>query len=526
MKRQAPDEIVHAPDETETIDLTSLLAEDFLSPEHDRLPDVSSSLLGKLFEALPLPALLLERSGRITFANTACARIHKDYRSILQKPFSRLFAQEKFKARAVSLLEEVFNTRRPHTGEAVVAIRGSRIWARMSFRSIRIGKDRVALVLIEDLTHEKAELSKERKHSDELRQEILRRKAVEKALRESEQKKESAMKGADVSLWDWNVSTGVLVCDDRFSEILGYTPGDIQARGASWLELVHAEDLPRFRQSIRDHFAGLSSFLDVELRGRCKSGDWKWLLTRGRVVERDGTGQPVRLLGTILDITEHKQNQERVRGLTRALVEAQERERQRIALDLHDDVAQRLSAFRMLLEPVREELALSSPKMEQQVVKFSGLVRDLVEHVCTLSSALRPAMLDRWGLEAALDQYCTDFSAMNKIEVDFRPIDMEGVRLDFEKEINLFRVAQEALTNVKKHAQARRVSIELQVRQSRITLSIEDDGKGFDVHRESAGELGREKMGLSGMEQRATCLAASSPSSQIPRAVESSSRSR
>jgi PAS domain-containing protein len=66
--------------------------------------------------------------------------------------------------------------------------------------------------------------------------------------------------------------------------------------------------------------------MDVEHRARCWSGDWKWLLSRGKVVERDSAGKPVRMVGTILDITEHKQNQERVRSLTRALIETQERE--------------------------------------------------------------------------------------------------------------------------------------------------------------------------------------------------------
>jgi PAS domain S-box-containing protein len=178
MKRRSPQDVVHAPDETETIDLTTLLTEEFFFSEDTRTQDLSSSLLGKLLEALPLPALLLERSGQIAFANKACARIHKEYASVLGKPFSRLFPQAKSQASAVSLLEKVFATRRPHTGEAPLEILGSRIWARMSFRSIRIGKDRAALVLVEDLTHEKTELSIEPKLNEELRQEIERRKVM------------------------------------------------------------------------------------------------------------------------------------------------------------------------------------------------------------------------------------------------------------------------------------------------------------------------------------------------------------
>jgi PAS domain S-box-containing protein len=151
-----------------------------------------------------------------------------------------------------------------------------------------------------------------------------------------------------------------LTTDDRFTEILGYRPGEIEPRGASWVGLIHPEDLPRFRQAIKDQLAGLSAFLDIEHRVRCWYGDWKWLLSRGKVVERDTSGRAVRMVGTILDVTEHKQNQERVRSLTRALIERQERERQVLALDLHDEVVQQLAAFTLFLEGVRQDNHLRS----------------------------------------------------------------------------------------------------------------------------------------------------------------------
>lgn len=505
MERQSPADVVHAPDETETIDLTTLLTEDFFSLERARPTDIRVSLLGKLLEALPLPALLLERSGLITFANKACARINEEYGIILGKPFSKLFSSGKSQARAVVLLEEIFTTRRPHTGEALLDIRGSRIWARMSFRSVRIGSDRAALVLVEDLTHDKAQLSTERKLNEQLRQEIARRKAIEKTLRDSEQKCESAMEGAEVSLWDWNIMSGSLVCDDRFSQILGYSPGEIQPLGASWWELVHPADLPLFRQSIKHHFAGLSEYLDVELRARCKSGEWKWVLTRGKVAERDQEDKPLRLVGTILDITEHKKNQERIRSLTQALIKAQETERRKLALDLHDEVAQQLSAFTFFLESVRQEVSPSQPETRQEIAKISGLAQQLVEYVRGMAYALRPPMLDKLGLVPTLSQYCCEYSKTNGIKIDFFPLGMKGVALDFDTEINLFRITQEALTNVRKHAAARRVTMKLQAALPNIILSIEDDGSGFDV-RKQMRDSGQRKMGLSGMEQRASLL--------------------
>ncbi|MFZ5866342.1 MAG: PAS domain-containing protein, partial [Thermodesulfobacteriota bacterium] len=222
MKHESAFQTILAPSETSTIDLSTLLTGDFSFTAGPGSTVIRSSLLGKLFEALPLPALLIQRSGIVAFASQACARFSKDYESIIEKAFSELFPSEESQARAVSLLEEVFQTRKPLSGEFLLDVRGRRIWARMSFRSVKVSEVNAALVLVEDLTHEKAELTTQRKHNEELRKEIARREATEKALRETEQRCESAIKGADASLWEWNISTGSMVCDYRFSEILGY----------------------------------------------------------------------------------------------------------------------------------------------------------------------------------------------------------------------------------------------------------------------------------------------------------------
>jgi len=145
-------------------------------------------------------------------------------------------------------------------------------------------------------------------------------------------------------------------------------------------------------------------------------------------------------------------------------------------------------------------------EIAQEVARVSKMAKELVEYVRDLSYALRPSTLDSYGLVATLSQYCADYSRTNKIRVNFLPLGMEKVTLDFDREINLFRLTQEALTNVKKHAKARIVTIKLHASQPYITLSIEDDGTGFNVPGESAREMSQKKMGLWSMEQRASIL--------------------
>ncbi len=177
-----------------------------------------------------------------------------------------------------------------------------------------------------------------------------------------------------------------------------------------------------------------------------------------------------------------------------------------LALDLHDELAQQLSAFTFLLEGVRLEVSPSQPEIQKQISRVSGLAQQLVEFVRERIYALRPPTLDERGLVETLREYCKDFSERNGITIDLSSSGMKDVRLDFETEINLFRMAQEALTNVKKHSGASRVRIRVQAAPPNITLNVEDDGRGFDVRKETARKSAHRKMGLIGIEQRAMLL--------------------
>jgi PAS domain S-box-containing protein len=300
--------------------------------------------------------------------------------------------------------------------------------------------------------------------------------------------------------------TDSLVSDERLSEILGYGPGEIAGRRGSWGELMPPEDIRMFERRIEGLKAGVLEFFDIEHRLRTKSGDWRWVLTRGKVVARDDQGKAVRALGTILDITEHKKSQEQVRALTRALIRAQENERRNLALDLHDEIAQQISALGVLLEPVGNYLASSEPELGKQTAMISRHLQQLVEQVRTMSYELRPPGLDRLGLVSTIGQYCRDFAEQTRIKVDFCPKGMDQLKLDFETEINLFRLVQEALTNVRKHAKAGTVTIKLQALLPKIIVSIEDNGIGFDLQHELEMSFTEKKMGLRSMEERVSLL--------------------
>ena len=148
---------------------------------------------------------------------------------------------------------------------------------------------------------------------------ITERKKVEEALRESQERLELAMEGAELAMWDWNVQTGELVFNPRWTEMLGYSPDEIIPHIDSWHNLLHPDDFDSAREVLSRHFEGLTPSYELEYRNKTKSGEWRWFLARGKVVERDNDGRPLRAAGTRLDITDRKRAEALLQERTEAL---------------------------------------------------------------------------------------------------------------------------------------------------------------------------------------------------------------
>ena len=138
-------------------------------------------------------------------------------------------------------------------------------------------------------------------------QEITERKRAEKALWESEERLNLAVKGTGVGLWDWTVQTGETVFNERWAEIVGYTLEELSPVSIeTWIKLTHPDDLKRSNELLERHFAGETEYYECEARMKHKSGEWIWVLDRGKVFEWDKDGKPIRMIGTHQDITERK----------------------------------------------------------------------------------------------------------------------------------------------------------------------------------------------------------------------------
>lgn len=188
----------------------------------------------------------------------------------------------------------------------------------------------------------------------------------------------------------------------------------------------------------------------------------------------------------------------KLQALSRRLVEVQESERRHLARELHDEIGQTLTVADMNLKA-----ALQSPAHSANHLRAcSEAIELLIKQVHDLSLNLRPAMLDDLGLESTLRWYTNRQAALTKMEAAFRADPLEE-RLDPAIETQCFRVAQEALTNVARHAKARRVTVELRKHNGYLHLSVRDDGVGFNVAAVRERAMRNARLGLISMEERA-----------------------
>ncbi len=205
------------------------------------------------------------------------------------------------------------------------------------------------------------------------------------------------------------------------------------------------------------------------------------------------------------EIVERRGAEEQIKELLRRIVSTQELERRRISRDLHDMLGQQLTALRLNLETIKEKCE-GQAEICEQVEQAQAVARRLDAEVDFLAWELRPATLDEFGLVVALDNFIQEWSKHYGIGIEFHTARLAGVRLPAEAETNLYRIVQEALNNVYKHAEATRIDVILERREKYVVLVVEDDGKGFDPGEEMNLSKG---LGLISMRERAALVGGS-----------------
>ncbi len=208
----------------------------------------------------------------------------------------------------------------------------------------------------------------------------------------------------------------------------------------------------------------------------------------------------------LYDIGARIRAEARIRQLTQKLMRAQEKERLNISRHLHDQIAQDLSILKILCATLLDGEIEAGARLKPHMEKMAAQLQRAIDAVRALAYDLRPPGLDQLGLERTLLHDCQSFSAANGIPVDFCAVGVQGLKLSAELEINLYRVFQEALHNIRRHAKATRVTVRLVASAPYIVLRIQDNGCGFDPAERLEAVREQRRMGLQSMEERARLL--------------------
>jgi PAS domain S-box-containing protein len=214
----------------------------------------------------------------------------------------------------------------------------------------------------------------------------------------------------------------------------------------------------------------------------------------------------VAIEGFVSDITQHKEADEKIRQLSHLLIQAQENERHLISCELHDSIAQNLSVLKINCDTVYNDPSSISPALREKLTGFSSLLTQTIAAVRNLAYDLRLPGLDEMGLVKALEIYCEEASEKGKVKVDFQSAGISVLDLERNMEIHIYRLIQECLNNIRKHADADQASVLLLGSSPNIILRIEDNGRGFDVKAQELLSAATKRMGIRSMQERVNLL--------------------
>ena len=319
-----------------------------------------------------------------------------------------------------------------------------------------------------------------------------KRKAVA-LLRESEKRFRVMADTTPSLVWMCDLQGKITYLNDRRIAFTGPDPD--AGYGDAWIEYVHPDDRRNVEdvvsQGLRDHQP-----LSKEYRLRRSDGSFRWMFDVA-MPRLNGDGSFAGFIGSAIDVTDRKLAQQALEKVSGQLIEAQEKERSRIARDLHDDIGQRLALLSIELDQANRTANESADSTKQKLREIQQHCSEIAGDVQSLSHQLHSSRLDYLGIVAAIRGFCHEFSKQHEVNIEFTDRDVPA---DLPRELSLclFRVTQEALNNAMKYSGIDRFTLELYGAEDAIELVVSDAGAGFDV--EKAKKTGG--LGLHSMQER------------------------
>jgi PAS domain S-box-containing protein len=351
---------------------------------------------------------------------------------------------------------------------------------------------------VQERTAELADANKE------LRRRVTECELAEAALRESEQKYSTLVEDALIGVYI--IQDGkIIFANDKFAEIYGYSKNELI--GMESLELIHSEDRDEVRQMREKRLSGDKVPSEYEIRGLKKNGETIWVTRSYSLINYNG--QPA-ISGIVADMTKRRlvedalrKSDKELRILSNQLLSAEEKERKRIARELHDGIGQALSAIKFSVENVLSEFDDHKDALDSSSLKsVIPLTQKTIEEVRRIVKDLRPSILDDLGILATIAWFCREFQKVySRIQIE-KEIDITEKDIPTPLKTIIYRLLQEALNNVAKHSQADQVYLSINKKSNEIDLLVKDNGRGFDLEKIMSLNPSQRGLGLASMRER------------------------
>jgi len=294
--------------------------------------------------------------------------------------------------------------------------------------------------------------------------------------------------------FEWNIRTGVNIWTAELEAIYGLPVGGFRGTQGAFEDLIHRDDLAGVLETVDSAFK-TGEPTNAEWRVVWPDGSVHWIVGRWQVFMNE-SGEPVRMVGVNMDVTDRRLAEQAVAGMREKLIKAQEQERTRIGRELHDDINQRLAMLALELE----QLQANPSEVQTRLQELRKQTIELSDDVQALSHEFHSSKLEYLGIVPGIKGWCKEFGERQAIEIDFKSVVSSVV--PFDVGICLFRVLQESLHNAANHSDVKRIEVQLREVSNEIHLIVTDLGRGFDVEAAIQGQ----GLGLTSMQERVRLL--------------------
>ena len=323
-----------------------------------------------------------------------------------------------------------------------------------------------------------------------IKQQVAKKKALDaiEAIRISNERFETLSRATKDAVWDWNLLTDEVWWNENFYQWMGYDPLLPVPPAQEWTKRIHPEDVGQVMERLKQVQRNAIDSWEEEFRFLTADGSYGTLLDRAYIM-RDAAGQPVRAIGALVDITEQKRlTQEMLAGkieqqkeITRAILQTQEMERNRLGRELHDNINQILASVSLKLE-----YYLEAPENNMDIISncYISLLK-AIQEARNLSHEMVLPRFSEKRLKDELQKLIENYNYKQFVELELNQMKEQYISPTVKE--TLYRIIQEQLSNIYKHAKADEINIAITNDKSLVTLVVNDNGIGFDMRQKSKG---------------------------------------